>query len=469
MASSHFRPTLLVGVGGTGCEIVERVYTQALGTEIGRTGKIVVMGFDTDDNDMRRLNAIERVNRIRFSSPETVGEMTRKYRELIAPWFFDPPDALPEGIKKMTLFDGAAQIRMFTHLGLFTQLTSGTIPQRIGNALASLGRYDNADSYDGVVNVMMVGSLAGATGSGSFIQLALLIQREARSRGVQADVRGLFLMPDVYVYGASLPVTQIPNVLSNGYASLRELNAVNSLASGETDAANLQYEYAPGHLVGQGDFPFYSVTLMDFETSGGGSLGQSVDSYKSMAKRAVYQQIFSPIGGRVRSIETNDARAKFAAAAMLARLHFAAQLLAHHLLAITNAKDRDTSFKKNVWRARRPFIGYAGRGAGEDNALGLHPVKGSFGHAEGRDFGINACLAHTARDQLRHLTAKIDDKDGIGEVVLVHGAQQWRWLARVSSVRTASLRNCGSRAAMLLQNPPPFCCKKLMTHQIYVI
>ena len=323
MADEYFRPTVLVGVGGTGCKIAERVFAEALSTEIGRGGKIVVLGFDTDDNDMRRLASIQRSNRIRFSSPETVGSLTTKYDEIISPWFHNPASSLPEQIKNLSLIDGAAQIRMFTHLALFTKLVSAEIPQKIGDALASLGRYDGSDSYDGVVNVMMVGSLAGATGSGSFIQIAMLIQEAAKNRNVSADVRGVFLLPDVYVHGASLPVYQIPNVLANGYAALKELNCANMLASGDLDNKQVSYEYAPDRTIQKGEFPFQSMTLIDFESETGGSLGRSIDSYTEMAKRAVYQQIFSPIGGRVRSVEVNDARAKYAAAAQGADNKFA--------------------------------------------------------------------------------------------------------------------------------------------------
>ena len=43
-----FRPTLLVGVGGTGCQIAEGVAATARAREIGRQGTITVLGVDTD-------------------------------------------------------------------------------------------------------------------------------------------------------------------------------------------------------------------------------------------------------------------------------------------------------------------------------------------------------------------------------------------------------------------------------------
>ena len=118
---------------------------------------------------------------------------------------------------------------------------------------------------------------------------------------------------------------------------------------------------------------------------------------------------------RFRDGEMRAAKLAAASAVLLAslvpRAHFAAQLLAHHLLAITNAEDRNARLEQNVWRTRRAFIGHAGGRTGQDNALGFQPVEGLFRHAERRDFGIDPRLAHAARDQLGHLAAEIDDQD----------------------------------------------------------
>lgn len=307
-------PTMLVGVGGTGCQIVDRVHDTARKDGLIDDSKIVVIGLDTDDNDMRRLSSIESRYRLRFSTADTIYAIVNRYRDRIAHWFA-PDEQLPERTKSMTLLKGAAQIRMLTHLGLYTSLLSEELPGRFGDAFAELGRHDNRDSYAGHVNVMLVGSLAGATGSGSFIQTALLIAEVARQREVNCDVRGLFLLPDVYVRGGNLPVDQVPNVLANGYAALKELNAVNAICEGREDARDFAYEHRPGGRVELGQHPFVSVTLIDYESSVGGVLGKGLELYKGVAQRAVFQQIFSPIGGRVDSVEANDARAKLRAAA----------------------------------------------------------------------------------------------------------------------------------------------------------
>ena len=44
-------------------------------------------------------------------------------------------------------------------------------------------------------------------------------------------------------------------------------------------------------------------------------------------------------------------------------------------------------------------------------AFGFISLEGRFGLLERHDLGIDALLAHPARDQLRHLAAEIDDQN----------------------------------------------------------
>ena len=79
-------------------------------------------------------------------------------------------------------------------------------------------------------------------------------------------------------------------------------------------------------------------------------------------------------------------------------------------------------------KARRSVAAAGGR-AGENDALGLHPREGSLGLSEGGDLGIDAGLAHAARDQLGHLRPEIDDEDRFGVAVggrgIARGGAGW--------------------------------------------
>ena len=226
-----FRPTLLVGLGGTGCRIAENVYARALATGAGLQGRIQVIGFDTDENDMRRRAGLGDRQRVRFSSNFTVEELLDRFPDVERNWFVAPRSSIPMEIRRMTLLDGAAQLRMLTRLGLYEAQRDGRIDLAIGTVASQLAQHDNRAGYSGQINVLVVGSLAGATGSGSFLQFALLINDICAQHNIEAGVRGLFLMPDVYVRSGLLPAGQIPNVLANGYASFKEFHAVNMRAT----------------------------------------------------------------------------------------------------------------------------------------------------------------------------------------------------------------------------------------------
>lgn len=310
-----FRPSLLVGVGGTGCKIAEAVHARVLKTGVGQGGRVGVLAFDTDEGDMRGRQQLEGRQRIQLSSHHTVDEILDRYPEVEERWFVRPRTALPMKLRRRTLLEGAAQIRLLTRLALHEALESGQVSQKIGAALAALARYDNTSGYSGEINVLMAGSLAGATGSGSFMQLSLLIQDIAQQYNIKASVRGLFLLPDIYVRSGQLPEQQIPNVLANGYASLKELHAAIVKAAMHERSLDFTFEFAPNRFLKDGDIPFVSLSLIDYEDMAGGNLGRSIDAYQKLAEHAAYTLLFTPIGSTVQSVTVNDARDIIQAAA----------------------------------------------------------------------------------------------------------------------------------------------------------
>ena len=97
--------------------------------------------------------------------------------------------------------------------------------------------------------------------------------------------------------------------------------------------------------------------------------------------------------------------------AVMAALDLAAELGGHGHLAVADAEHRNAGIEDRLRRARRACLMHRFRAAGEDHRLRLHLREGGFGLLERHDFGIDALLAHPARDQLRHLAAEIDDQN----------------------------------------------------------
>ncbi|MEM6486882.1 MAG: tubulin-like doman-containing protein, partial [Pseudomonadota bacterium] len=308
-ADELFRPTLLVGVGGTGSRIAERIMTTAVDTDRSLASKIGILCFDTDINTLNELKHVEKRSRIQFSQPERVATLLERMWPHVNTWCYGRQDAqMSQAILGMSLIEGAGQIRMLTRLALHDAFASDNLMARIEDEVSRLGRFAEDDSYSGAIHVMVVGSLAGATGSGSFAQVSLAVQQAARNRNVSATVRGLLLLPDIYARSGVLPATQIENVLANGYASLKELNAYNVFASMPERGASFTFDYAPGLNIREGEMPFAAITFIDYENSTGGSMGRGIASYLDMAARAGYLMIFSPLGANYGSVTINDVR-----------------------------------------------------------------------------------------------------------------------------------------------------------------
>lgn len=317
MASGgNFRPTLLVGVGGTGSKIAEQILEHAIENDSSVRGRIGIMALDTDANDMAALKYVPKRSQVQISQPETVYRLLERNAEVESKWAYHRNDPeMSQDILDMTLIEGAGQIRMLTRLALHDSFVNNGLLDKFEAAIAELAVHSDEQNYDGAIHVLIVGSMAGATGSGSFAQVALALKHAAKTRGSMATVRGVFLMPDIYARSGKLHRDQVPNVLANGYAALKELNGITVRAKLPQRKGNFELEYIPGAKLMDGSSPFEAVTLLDFENTSGGSMGRSIDSYVKMASRAGYLMIFSPLGARYGSVTINDVRQKIAAVA----------------------------------------------------------------------------------------------------------------------------------------------------------
>jgi hypothetical protein len=312
-----YRPTLVVGVGGTGCEIAERVYRRAKAEGLDKRGRIAVLGFDTDVNDIGKRTGLDPRSIVQTSSLDTVYQILEKNPDAERTFSLGRSE-LPNRYLNMKLYEGAAQIRMLSHLALYDQIKRrGTeVFSTIGNVIAGLARHDGRTEFEGLLNIILCGSLAGATGSGMAVQTALLLRRIALDNGVKGvSIRALFILPDVFVRAASLGSQQIDNVLANGYATMKELIAVIARAEDLDSASDFDYQFAPGMVLKSSELPFDAVTLIDFENVAGGNLGANLSNYKELATRTVYLQTFTTVGTETLSRTVNDMLAGVSAAA----------------------------------------------------------------------------------------------------------------------------------------------------------
>ena len=300
-------PTLLIGVGGQGLDII-RAIAGRIGSD--RTKRIQMVVFDTDVNDLETIgDEIPGVRSVQTSPNMTVGEALAANPFAAETWF--PRNQILEG-KSMT--EGAGQVRAISRLAFEQTIIHGGLAP-LHEAISEL-QLLSADNYVQSVRVIVCGSLAGGTGSGMFLPLGLYLRnylkRECNLKGI--NIRGFFLLPDIIGNTVLLRNgDQSENMRANAYAALRELDAFVGKADGnysstypavEFDiprASSEEREMYPAIL------PYDHVFLMDYRNVNGNTL-KNKDAYIQYAADTIYSFAISPISNRSNSTEDNEIR-----------------------------------------------------------------------------------------------------------------------------------------------------------------
>jgi Tubulin like len=222
-------PTLLVGIGGTGHEALARV--RRLAEEAyGKLDNFPLLGFLLIDTDKEH----------KLANPEAAGTPFLPYEKFHAsvssgefksitsdlrnfPWIDDWfPSELKNDTDAVAIEAGAGQIRAYGRLALF--LNYRKIRESFIRAIARIKGHEDEMLRDHQVkvlqgiNVFVVGSLSGGTGSGMIIDMGYCIQHwlaDERSSKVTAIVP----MPNAFN-----KIDVGGRVLANGYAALMELS-----------------------------------------------------------------------------------------------------------------------------------------------------------------------------------------------------------------------------------------------------
>lgn len=298
-------PTLLIGLGGTGCKIIERVSKMVTPAQ---RSNIAFAVFDTDINDLRGIQ--ERnpfIKTIQTSTKQTVGEYLNKDTHARDSWF--PVNAILNG---KTLTEGAGQVRSISRLALETVIRAGKM-EPLHEAIQMLYRVEE-DKAEQALRVVIVGSLAGGTGSGLILPVALYVRNYLQTHFRQSAniTRGFFILPEVF-YEVITGQTERNNLKANAYATLRELDAF--LMKGD---ATLHEKYAESvsmqfPRVASGGYEEYDVRPYDFcflfdaQNAEGGKLN-SFDQYLDHAANCIYAQSIGPMNKRSNSSEDNTIR-----------------------------------------------------------------------------------------------------------------------------------------------------------------
>lgn len=228
----EFRKTILIGLGGAGQQIVLRTKRFFLDTYGVVPPSVKILCLDTDDEALslrsETTNATYAIEPSEFmhlqvdNPPEFI-----KASSDVGKWYVSP-------VPVNAISHGAGAVRQNGRLAFFRYVTE--IRQRVDKMLSDLndtrlpGRMSHALEHCGLTTgfalsnrateIYVCGSIAGGTGSGTFLDMGLLLRRMEQN----ALVHGFFLLPWVY---RNKPFAY--RIRQNAYAALAELDNLQSV------------------------------------------------------------------------------------------------------------------------------------------------------------------------------------------------------------------------------------------------
>ncbi|MEN5395025.1 tubulin-like doman-containing protein [Stenotrophomonas sp. TWI377] len=246
--TEKIRPTLFIALGGTGMKVNIRLRRRILNAIWGGNAKVEnvadfpvaqFINFDLDagevTQDGKSVKTDVLAEQVAFTPEEKIIERLdlnkytqsddelRRHRE-VAEWF----PLTPERIRLLGVdpSKGAGQIRALSRLYFFDKypVIRDKLRDKIETLLSNIGaRADKLKKLGlevepGKVRVVITGSAAGGTGSGSFLDMGYLAKAILKEKNVEGKVDLYMVLP-----GGFITTTNPDRIQANGYAALMEL------------------------------------------------------------------------------------------------------------------------------------------------------------------------------------------------------------------------------------------------------
>ena len=295
--------TLIIGLGGTGCDIISRVNRLASPEQ---KDFIRFVFFDTDANELRaRKEEFPSAFTVQTSRRMTVGQALRNDSESREYSFPINPQLLSK-----PLTEGAGQVRAISKLAFDACLREGRISE-LHSAIDELQKL-NGDEMEQSMRVVIVSTLVGGTGSGILLPLSLYLRHYLETNCQKKPIiRGICVLPDVFFHDSGKTEIEKNNLRANAYATLRELDAFMLRSDSEQDSDLRKRYWMKMPRPGTADqYDEYNENPMDFcflfdgQNIDGDGL-QTLEEYKQHAADCIYASSISKLNKRLNSSEDN--------------------------------------------------------------------------------------------------------------------------------------------------------------------
>lgn len=293
---------IYIGLGGVGGRAVQRMYRRLhADTEWARykapcTGFMVVDTNRLDLNDYSKERDLVGVHTARTDRADILQQRMESQDHFLEHF-------VPKGYRPRTSSEGAGQIRLESRVGFY--LYSDVIEQKIKRLFDGIIRPNNvALQASKEIDVFVFCSLAGGTGSGCFLPMALLARHALSDRGWRIRIHGHLMTSDSLTHKVRPELHDF--IYANAYAGLKELEHLNrcQVLGKPEEFVFRKPSYASEEVPRVTERPFDTVFIVD-EPSGRDLDEDTVGA--AMADTA-YINLMTPAGSRASSQGDNYTR-----------------------------------------------------------------------------------------------------------------------------------------------------------------
>jgi hypothetical protein len=288
-------PALIIGLGGSGIEIVRRFRRRFLELHPD-TPYVQFLGIDTAPQEQHRGDDVPELAddeffwASRFDPSDYVGSGTIDDRREMKTWWRGY-----DGLPLQYVAAGAGQRRPIGRLAFFVHFPDlqHAIRKTIQQIFSSDTYYALETKYKHGLNVYVVSSTCGGTGTGMFLDVATVVRQISRDiqPSKEVKVRGLLLLPSTFIGTGQVAPAAAPALRANAFGALSELDYAMSISTKERGPIS----YPGGYVASRAKAAFDSCYLVGNQASSG-AVFSDFDTILERAAMHMMIELASPLG-----------------------------------------------------------------------------------------------------------------------------------------------------------------------------
>lgn len=311
---ASYRPTLIVGLGGTGCKIVQKLRRQVIslfGEQQARAFQYVVLDTDVQsppgDDEWLGPDIFNNLARPFIPIRDIIQETHRhNIRPWLRAWWPYTDGANPQPyMPSADISQGAHAVRPIGRFAFFYKAhpIRRLLEAKWGAARSVRDETGSVGASASSGKIYLICSLAGGTGSGMFIDAAYMLRHVVHNTQFPVFSTGIFLT-DSTPFQPYAPTRLIEDRMqANIYASIAELDYyMTHRAAQADDIYRLQFNET--FEINSTQTPFDISYLLGVSNENGRQL-RNLDMICNNIAEAIYMEIASPMGDAGRSVLDN--------------------------------------------------------------------------------------------------------------------------------------------------------------------